>query len=310
MQELLATIDNHFSEHSKVLHWGTSDASPSNYAAQLTEWLSEGKHGEMEYLSNHAALRNDPLLFFPEAQSAILFLHSYPTPIVKEAPLGPEISAYAHGIDYHFIMKDIIKKLEVKLLESDETIMIKAFVDSAPVNERELAVRAGLGWLGKNCALIHPKSGSQFFIGGFFINKILEKESRDYPDGCAACRKCIDACPTQALEGDRSIDARKCISYLTIEKKGPIDTDLQKQMGNHIFGCDICLQVCPWNKKHLDDNPEDTSPFLKEFTEWEQLLQPGGGFKSQFKNTPLYRAGRKKMLRNLSIAQENTRDAS
>ncbi|MGL1901507.1 MAG: tRNA epoxyqueuosine(34) reductase QueG [Fibrobacterales bacterium] len=307
MEQLFELIDNYFEEIPEVLHWGTATPEPSTHSEALQTWLSQGKNGEMQFMENHIELRTDPKQFFPEAQSAIIFLHRYPDSIIKGTQdVEAHISAYARGTDYHTIMKSLIFKLGDQLKEIDATISMKAFVDSAPVNERELAVRAGLGWLGKHSNLIHPKSGSQFFIGGFFINKEVTKDVRTYPDGCAACRKCIDACPTQAIEDNRSIDARRCISYLTIEKKGDIDPELASKMGTNIFGCDICLEVCPWNKKHLGDTPlSQDSKFVNTFEEWDKILAHGGGFKRLFKDTPLYRAGKPKMARNIAIARQN-----
>jgi epoxyqueuosine reductase len=195
--------------------------------------------------------------------------------------------------------------LEPQLVALDPGLRLKMFVDSAPVMERDLAVRAGLGWIGKNGLLLHPQHGSQFFIGGFFLNRTLEKKLVAPRESCGTCRRCIDACPTSAIEETRQVNAARCISYLTIEKKGEIDEELRRKIGNRIFGCDACQQVCPWNGKLLVDAPPAGSKFNRPLEDWLKILQPGGGFKRLFKETPVYRAGRQGMLRNVEIALNN-----
>ncbi len=306
MADLHAGIDNFFSRQRDILAWGVAPPAPIEQPEKFKAWLAAGKHGEMTYLENNLTMRLTPQEFFPPAESVVLFLHRWPEPIRPAELAGQaQVSAYACGPDYHHVMKALMRELEQTLLEQDPTLALKMFVDSAPVMERDLAVRAGLGWIGKNGLLLHPQRGSQFFIGGFFINKPVAGGLPTLPDRCGSCRRCIESCPTAAIEGPRQINASRCISYLTIEKKGEIAAELREKIGNRIFGCDICQQVCPWNQKHLAGAPPPASKFHRSLDDWRLILQPGGGFKRLFKQTPLYRAGRGRMLRNVGIALEN-----
>jgi epoxyqueuosine reductase len=263
MANLFRCIDSFFSQQTDVLEWGVASPEPLEHPEKLERWLVEKKHGEMAYMQEHLAMRINPQQFMPEAESILLFLHRYPEQIPESAgALEAQVAAYARGVDYHHTIKGLVRELEQQLVAMDPDIRLKAFVDSAPVMERDLAVRAGLGWLGKNGLLLHQQYGSQFFIGGFFLNRKIEKTLQPQRDACGSCRKCIDACPTSAIEETRQVDASRCISYLTIEKKGEIEKDLSRKMGNRIFGCDTCQQVCPWNAKHLADVPARRRPFI------------------------------------------------
>ncbi len=306
MADLFSCIDNFFSQQTDVLEWGVASPAPLEQPERLMQWLAEHKHGEMAYMQEHLAMRLNPQQFFPEAESVVLFLHRTPVNIVKSPKmLEAQVAAYACGPDYHHTLKSMMRELEPQLVAFDPELKLKMFVDSAPVMERDLAVRAGLGWVGKNGLLLHSQHGSQFFLGGFFLNRKLEKEAVISHDACGTCRRCIDACPTSAIEETRQVNASRCISYLTIEKKGEIDQEFYEKIGNRIFGCDTCQQVCPWNAKLLVDDPSDGSKFNRSLEDWLVILQPGGGFKRLFKETPLYRAGRRKMLRNVGIALNN-----
>ena len=307
MADLFGCIDNFFSQQAGVLEWGVTAPDPVEHPERLTQWLAAGKHGEMAYMQEHVAMRLEPRQFFPVADTIVLFLHRTPTRIVKcSNSAEAQVAAYACGPDYHHTLKGVMRELEGQLRDLDPELQLKMFVDSAPVMERDLAVRAGLGWVGKNGLLLHPRYGSQFFVGGFFINRPLEKTLPVIPDRCGTCRRCLDACPTAAIEENWQINATRCISYLTIEKKGEIPLEFRPQIGNRIFGCDSCQQACPWNGRHLDEAPAEGSKFNRPLQEWQQVLQPGGGFKRLFKDTPLYRTGRQRMLRNVEIAIENS----
>ena len=306
MVDPFGCIDSFFTKHPDVLHWGVATTEPIEHAEDFRQWLADGRHGEMAYLENNLEMRLKPRNFFPEAESIVLFLHRCPQPILDPAAESEaRVAAYACGPDYHHQLKALIRDLQQSLLKGDPTLKLKAFVDSAPVMERDLAVRARLGWFGKNSMLLHPKHGSHFFIGGFFLNRRIAKDQPAIPDRCGTCRRCIEACPTSAISDSRQINATRCISYLTIEQKGEIDPNLGRKMGNHIFGCDTCQQVCPWNQKHLAQVPPPASKFQRTLDDWLKILQPGGGFKRLFKETPLYRSGRKRLLRNVELAIGN-----
>jgi len=306
MVDLFGCIDSFFSQQEGVLEWGAAPPDPVEQPQRLTGWLAAGKQGEMAYMQKHVAMRLEPRQFFPEARVIVLFLHRTPTRLTKpEQSSEAQIAAYACGPDYHFILKGLMRELEGQLTALDPELQLKMFVDSAPVMERDLAVRAGLGWVGKNGLLLHPQYGSQFFIGGFFLNRHLEKEMSAIPDRCGTCRRCIEACPTAAIEEGRQINAARCISYLTIEKKGEIPSEFHTKIGPRIFGCDTCQQVCPWNAGQLAEALPEGSKFRRTLEDWQEILQQGGGFKRLFKETPLCRAGRQKMLRNVEIVIEN-----
>lgn len=220
-------------------------------AEKLKKWLAQGKHGEMHYMANHFDKRTDPRLLEEGTQSIVSVLYNYYTP---EEPVDKtyRISRYAYGQDYHHVVKEKLWTLLKQLQERMPELRGRAFVDSAPVMDKVWAQRAGLGWIGKNSNLINQQYGSFFFIGELLLNVPL---AYDVPvaDRCGNCTRCLDACPTNALS-PYQVDARKCISYQTIERKGELCSDDTPGFTNWIFGCDICQQVCPWNGKALPHN--------------------------------------------------------
>ena len=217
-------------------------------AKRLTEWLNLGYHGSMSYMENHFDKRTDPTLLVPGAKSIIMLTYNYHTEQKQQDPLAPKISSYAYGRDYHKVIKKKLKLFMPILREKLGDIDGRCFVDSAPVMERDWAARAGVGWVGKNTLLIHPRHGSYFFLAEMILDLELEYDSpiKDY---CGTCTACIDACPTDAIASDGYIlDGSKCISYLTIELKDDIPSSFKGKMDNWMYGCDICQQVCPWNR--------------------------------------------------------------
>ena len=246
------------------------------HSANLEHWLNKGFNANMTWMANTAETRKHPASFNGKTYNAVwIALWKYPRPLQKKQE---PIAAYAHGRDYHI---SILKELLAKQIEG------QPFVDALPIAERELAAMAGLGFIGKNTMLINPKFGSAFFIGGVLLNKDgLEPVPNITSKPCAKCRRCIDACPNKALTEDGFLDARKCASYLTIEHKGEFNEE-QKEWAKHsIFGCDICQRVCPYNAKHL----AETEPYFAfEESDWK---------KRSIKETPLWRAGTKKLKRN------------
>ena len=221
-------------------------------APRLAKWLKEGNHGKMGYMENHFDKRLDPTKLVPGAKSVVSLLYNYSTKDVQ--PEGaPKIAKYAYGEDYHYVIKDKLRSLLDKITDTIGSVDGRVFVDSAPVLEKSWAAKSGLGWIGKNTNLIHPREGSFFFLAELIIDLPLESDGpmKDY---CGTCTKCIDACPTDALK-PYEIDARKCISYLTIELKDEvIPSDFKDKMENWMFGCDICQDVCPWNRFSKEHN--------------------------------------------------------
>ena len=274
-------------------------------AAHLTGWLSNNMHAGMNYMEGHFDERTNPAKLVPGAKSVISVILNYYLPEVKNDKKNPKISKYAYGHDYHKVVKEKLKKLLNIIREFEKTVTGRFFVDSAPVLERAWAARSGLGWIGKNSNLINRKYGSFIFIGELIINIDLEYDNpaKDY---CANCTKCIDACPTGAIVADRVIDANRCISYQTIENKGEIDNNLKGKMGNWVFGCDICQDICPWNKGITPASEPDFIP-RKEILEmtrenWNKLDEKR--YNKLFSGTALKRTGFSGLKRNIAFLDE------
>lgn len=226
--------------------------SPASFmepeARRLEHWLNKGYQGSMDYMARHFDLRVDPRKLVPGAKSVISFLFNYHQPQSQQDPAAPKIASYAYGTDYHFVLKDKLKTLLAFIRENIGQVDGRCFVDSAPVLERDWARRSGLGWIGKHTLLIHKQAGSWFFLAEVICDLELEYD-QPVKDFCGTCTKCIDACPTQAIAADGYwVDGSKCISYLTIELKEAIPDAFQGKMDNWMFGCDICQEVCPWNR--------------------------------------------------------------
>lgn len=246
-------------------------------APRLESWLKLNYNGKMAYMENHFDKRLDPRLLEPGTKTIISFLLNYFPAQTQQDPDAPKVAKYAYGQDYHHVIKHKLKELLEDLRHEVGDFQGRAFVDSAPVLDKAWAQKSGLGWIGKNTNLIHPKHGSFFFIAELFVDLEFEPDGpiKDY---CGTCTRCLDACPTQAFVSPFLLDASKCISYLTIELK---DQDLPPQfkgkMDNWAFGCDVCQDVCPWNrfsKKHQEDAFEPHPEFLNLTTlEWEQMNQ-------------------------------------
>ncbi len=215
----------------------------------LKQWLCNDYNGEMEYMERNLQKRLDPKLLLPNAKSVIsVLLNYYPgNPEISTKP--PKISRYALGEDYHKVLKNKLLQLLDKIRKEFGTVNGKAFVDSAPILEKSWAARSGLGWIGKNSLLVHPKLGSFVFIGELVVDLEIEMVDQKVPDFCGTCTRCIEACPTGAIVSPRVIDARKCIAYLTLAKKTPLTDSETESLNGWRFGCDTCQEVCPWNQK-------------------------------------------------------------
>lgn len=298
MSLLFDQIDAAMQNQPRVLEWAALPLDERTIAKDfpyLKQWLDSEFHGEMSYMVNHLELREKPQLMEDWASSMVFFLWSYPAKLGAHHEGSPKISAYAQGRDYHEEIKGFVFELQENLRAQGLELKLRPFADSAPVFERNFAKELGLGWTGKNACLIHPRHGSACFIGGFFLDQVLERQLTQ-ADYCGKCTRCIDACPTSALVAPGQVDARKCLSYITIEKRTPLSTQEGSWVQDWLFGCDVCQEVCPWNHKHLAFNPPAKQWDL-EF--WFSVLRRGGGFNSKLRGTPLMRGGRKQLLRNL-----------
>jgi len=239
-------------------------------APRLEAWLKKSMHGEMAYMENHFDMRLDPRLLVPGAKSVVSFLYNYfPDPQRAIADGALKVSKYAWGEDYHFVVKDKLKLLMQQLTEQIGVIEGRAFVDSAPVLDKAWAKKSGLGWIGKNANLINKKQGSFFFIAELIIDLELEPDG-PVTDHCGTCRACIDACPTEAIVEPYVVDGSKCISYFTIELKKELPAEWISKMDGWLFGCDVCQDVCPWNR-FSSVNTE------QRFTPRQQLLNMSSG---------------------------------
>lgn len=287
------------------------DVQPAAREA-LMAFLEAGYHGEMDWLARNADRRGDPKVLWPEARSVIVLGQNYGP---REDPLAllarPDraaISVYARNADYHDLMKKRLKAL-ARWIHQDLKAEVKVFVDTAPVMEKHLAQAGGLGWQGKHSNLVSRELGSWLFLGEVYTTLTLASDESE-EDHCGSCRNCLDVCPTDAFPAPYRLDARRCISYLTIEHKGHIDREFRKPMGNRIYGCDDCLAVCPWNKFAQPTNEaaflpraELTAPRLTDLLELDDT-----GFRKVFAGSPIKRIGRDRFIRNVLIALGNADD--
>jgi epoxyqueuosine reductase len=283
------------------------DAVPEA-AGRLREFLEAGRHGQMGWMAEREAWRGDPGALWPEARSVIMLAEVYtpegdPMAGLAERDRGV-VSVYAQGKDYHDLVKRRLKRLGRWLLDAQGG-EIKVFVDTAPVMEKPLAQAAGLGWQGKHTNLLARDLGSWFFLGAIFTTLDLPKDAPEISH-CGSCTACLDICPTAAFPAPYQLDARRCISYLTIEHKGPVDEELRGLMGNRIYGCDDCLAVCPWNKFAATAHEVGYQPRvgLPELAELAML--DDAAFRARFAGSPIKRIGRVRIVRNVLYAIGNS----
>lgn len=285
-----------------------AEVAPDARAA-LQEFLAAGYHGEMDWLARNAERRGDPKALWPEARTVVVLGQNYgpaedPLALLEE-PQRAAISVYARNADYHDLMKKRLKAL-ARWMHGDLEAEVKVFVDTAPVMEKHLAQAGGLGWQGKHSNLVSRDLGSWLFLGEVYTDLEIEADTAEI-DHCGSCRSCLDVCPTDAFPAPYKLDARRCISYLTIEHKGPIPAEFRQAMGNRIYGCDDCLAVCPWNKfaqptreAAFLPRAELTAPRLADFLDLDDA-----GFRKLFAGSPIKRIGRDRFLRNVLIALGN-----
>ena len=275
----------------------------SEEAPKLESWLKSGFNGEMSYMERNFDKRLDPRLLVPDCKSVISLLFNYYTEKKSKKDNDPKISSYAYGKDYHFVVKDKLRELLSIIKTLVGEVNGRVFVDSAPVMDRAWAKKSGLGWIGKNTNLISKKTGSFFFIAELILDLELEYD-HSTTDHCGSCTACIDSCPTNALATPYKMDATKCISYATIELKNNIPDSFKDNMRGWIFGCDICQDVCPWNrfsKNHNEPSFEDKKNIANmSKNQWEDLTKEV--FEKIFKDSPIKRAGYSGIKRNIDFA--------
>jgi len=278
-------------------------------ARRLENWLQQGMHGSMQYMENHFELRIDPTKLVPGAQSVITLLLNY-YPAEQQEPDSLQVAKYAYGKDYHEVIREKLNRLLALIRLHIGEVQGRGFVDSAPVLERTWAQRSGLGWIGKNGNLLTKQAGSFFFIATLITDLPLQYDDPFAKDYCGTCRKCIDACPTDAILDNKVVDGSKCISYFTIELKDKlIPGEMKNKFDNWFFGCDTCQDVCPWNRFAQATQEAEFSPIpeLLHFTtaEWQSLTEDA--FKKIFRHSPLKRSKFSGIQRNLTFVQ-NTYD--
>jgi epoxyqueuosine reductase len=299
---------------------GIAEAQPRPETEFLREWLARGFAGDMGYLERRVEERVDPRLVLDGARSIVVVGLAYdPETQPATEPSAAAIARYAGGDDYHDVMLDRLRALETALAALvDEPIATRIYVDTGPVQERVHAAYAGLGWIGKNSCLIHPKLGSYLFLGVLLTDLVLEPGVRE-PDHCGSCRACLDACPTDAFLAPYTLDATRCISYATIESRGPIPDSMRAEHGNLVFGCDICQEVCPWNSRERRVVPPDASGMRGEIAPRAEWLRPSlqwildldeEHWRTATHKTALRRTRYRGLIRNALVAAGNSGDAS
>ncbi len=283
---------------------GITDPSPPPHADRLDAWLAKGYAGTMRYLHRQARRRKNPRINVPEALAVVVLLENYYAPDTADDLVAPRVAKYARGEDYHRVTLARLDRLG-EFLRARGAAVAHGYADAGPVPERELAQRAGLGWIGKNTMLIRPGAGSFFFIGTIFTDLPLPVDEPFVTDHCGSCTRCLDACPTGALVEPRVLDATRCISYLTIEQRGPIPGPLAGRLEGYAFGCDICNDVCPWNERFAEPTT------LPEFRPRHRLGGVGTAhfdamddaeFRRRYAGSPFARPGLAGMRRNVRAA--------
>jgi epoxyqueuosine reductase len=291
---------------------GIAAATPADTFDQFRDWLAQGHAGEMTYLHRHAAARRHPAAVLPEVRSVVMVGMNY-RPGGDDMPHPPgagRVSCYAHGSDYHDVLRARLNQLLAWLQDEVPGCRGRGVVDTAPLLERDFARRAGLGWFGKNTMLLNKRHGSFFFLGALLLDLPLQPDAPHTTSHCGTCTACLDACPTSAFTAPGQLDARRCLSYLTIELRGPVPEPLRDRLGDWLFGCDVCQDVCPWNRKA----PPGAEPALQPRADlvavdpMELLGLSEVEFRHRFRGTALVRAKRRGLLRNAAIVLGNRRD--
>jgi epoxyqueuosine reductase len=288
---------------------GVAALGPAETSAAYDAWIAEGRAGAMQYLERGAEKRRDSRLPLPGTTHAIVVAMDYG----GAEPAGP-VARYARGDDYHDVMESRLRELHRRVeRDAGRTVLGKPYVDTGPLLERDLARRAGLGWFGKNTMLVNPERGSFFFLGALVLDLELEPDAPFEADRCGTCTRCLDACPTGAITGPRQLDARRCISYLTIELRESIPEELREAIGDHLYGCDVCQEVCPWNVRFARTLPAG-SPFATRealasndprMLARELLAMSQEQMSASFKGSPMKRAKLRGLKRNACVVLGN-----
>jgi epoxyqueuosine reductase len=286
---------------------GITSAQPSNYTDYFRKWLDAGRAGTMRWLADRFDERTDPSVYFPGARSVISLASNYRVKLAspEENDTG-RIARYALGDDYHEVMKDRLHDLADWLRATVPGTKTRSSVDTAPVMEKELAARAGIGWMGKNTCIINEKIGSFILLGQILTTLDLPVDE-PVEDRCGSCTRCIEACPTSAITSEYQMDATRCISYLTIEHREEIAAELQPRMGDWIYGCDVCQEVCPWNRKSPETTDQAFLPRFKSASlEWKRVLEwTDEEYKIQLKGSAMKRVKLPMWKRNAAIVEKN-----
>jgi epoxyqueuosine reductase len=290
---------------------GIAPASPADGFDRLRIWLEQGFAGEMEYMHRHADARRHPAAILPEVRSVLMVGMNYkPEHDAPLASAGAKVARYALGVDYHDVLRERLKQLLARIQQDIPGCRGRAVVDTAPLLERDFARRAGLGWFGKNTMLLNKRLGSYFFIGALLLDLELQPDRPHETSHCGTCTACLDACPTQAFTGAGQLDARRCISYLTIELRGSIPEELREPMGDWLLGCDVCQEVCPWNRKAPVATETAFRPGAAlEAMDPKQLMSlTEEDFRERFRGSAFMRTKRRGLLRNAAIVLGNQGD--
>jgi epoxyqueuosine reductase len=308
---MASNVENRLKEQARALGFelaGIASAGPADSLEQLRAWLDHGYAGAMDYMHRHALARQHPSSILPNVRSVVMVGMNYQKPIAK--PQAAQVARYASGLDYHHVLRKKLKALLAWIQGEVPDCHGRCVVDTAPLLERDFARRAGLGWFGKNTMLLNKHLGSYFFLGALLLDIELKPDAVHESSHCGTCTACLDACPTQAFPAPNQLDSRRCISYLTIELRGPIDRELRPLMGDWLFGCDVCQEVCPWNRK-APDSEEPAWMARADLEGLDPMDLPGLSeeeFRRRFHGTAFLRTGRSGMLRNAAIVLGNRGD--
>lgn len=305
----MVSLADRLKEHAAALGFdraGIAPAAPADGFADLQDWLARGFAGRMDYMTRHGEARRHPNSVLPEVRTVVMVALNY-AQVEAAPPQRGQVSRYAQGADYHDVLREKLNDLLAWVRGQHPEVVGRGVVDTAPLLERDFARRAGLGWFGKNTMLLHPRLGSWFFLGALLLDLDLEVDAPFETAHCGTCTACLDACPTQAFPEPGVLDARRCISYLTIELRGSMPEDLRAGVGDWLFGCDVCQEVCPWNRKappgnepRLKPRPDLAGPDAREL-----LTLTEEEFRRRFRGTALWRTKRAGLARNSAIVLGN-----
>jgi epoxyqueuosine reductase len=309
----MLSLEDHLKNRAHELGFELAGIAPATSADsfdRLRTWLDHELAGEMDYMHRHAEARRHPSSVLPQVRSVVMLGMSYNPGVTHEKPGGGRVARYAWGDDYHRVLRERLNRLLEWVQGEVPGCRGRGVVDTAPLLERDFARRAGLGWFGKNTMLLNKRLGSYLFLGALLLDLELRPDPVPETSHCGTCTACLDACPTKAFLGPGWLDARRCISYLTIELRGPIPSDLREPMGDWLFGCDICQEVCPWNRKALPGHEPALGPRidLVSLDPAELLGLSEDEFRQRFRGTALMRTKRRGLLRNAAIVLGNRGD--